>query len=253
MTGGSARRSCQIVSVERGELRLVPPVRPVRFVRDLPPGRRETLLWRMSSFADFTLGQPLDVLEDLCQPWWSDDLPWVADQAVLDVWGVYHLVAGGRPVCVGGSVTRSCKDRVRGAVAEPVEEVWTVPSAQRCYRAATRWPPALDGTSARARLRRLVVEALGPRCATCPDWGRLVDHDHLTGLVRGYLCGSCNTLVDTCRHPAGCRFANYLNDPPALPLALSYPGWEGLLARPRQMDRAERFRMLREACDALSG
>jgi hypothetical protein len=198
----------------------------------------------MSSFAGFSVDQPLDVLEELCQPWWVDDVTWVADGAVSDAWGVHHLVAGGRPVCRYGTVSRPCRERLRGSTAEPVVEVWTVPTTQRCAHALTRWPPVLEGTGARARLRRLVVEALGSRCATCPDWGRLVDHDHLTGLVRGYLCGSCNTLVDTCRHVAGCRFADYLNDPPAQPLALSYPGWRGLRARPRQGGRAERFDLL---------
>ena len=203
----------------------------------------------MSSFADFALGQPLDVLEDLCQPAWLGERTWVADRAVQDAWGVFHLVAGNRPVCCYGTVFRPCRERLSGSTAEPVEEVWTVPAAQRCGYASTRWPPQLDGSGARARLRRLVVEALGPRCATCPDWGRLVDHDHLTGLVRGYLCGSCNTLVDTCRHLSGCRFSDYLNDPPAQPLALSYPGWEGLRRRPRQLGRAKRFDVLLQELD----
>ena len=125
----------------------------------------------MSSFAEFALNQPLDFLKDLCQPAWLDGMTWVADKAVQDAWGDFHLVSGDRPVCWYGSVSRRCKERLRGATAEPVEEVWTVPAAQRCPSASTRWPPELDGPGARAPLRRLVVEAVGPRCATCQDWG----------------------------------------------------------------------------------
>jgi hypothetical protein len=42
-------------------------------------------------------------------------------------------------------------------------------------------------------------------------------------LVRGMLCWHCNTWIDTCPHPAGCAWAAYLNNPPALSLRLQYP------------------------------
>ncbi|MEU4607471.1 endonuclease domain-containing protein [Kribbella sp. NPDC023972] len=90
-----------------------------------------------------------------------------------------------------------------------------------------------------------MVDASGPGCATCADpWAVKIDHDHLTGLVRGYLCGSCNTVVDLCRHLCGCRFADYLANPPALPLRLVYPRWRAQFQSHRYEVRRRRFQEL---------
>jgi len=223
--------------------------RPALFVGDLPAGRRETLLWRLSALPEFRTAQPLDAFDDLCG---LSAGPWAADRALADGCGMYHLFAGERSVCCGGiSRSRWCEGQVRGAGAEPVFDVPNVPLEQRCDRAANRWPPPIGGAvGRRSELRQRLVEKLGTRCATCPEWGRVIDHDHLTGLVRGYLCGSCNTIVDLCRHVSGCRFADYLTEPPALALAVLYPGWQRLLAHPRHLPRMQRFQTLVREIDS---
>lgn len=137
------------------------------------------------------------------------------DRAVADRSGIYHLFAGSRAACLGRfTESRWCETQVSRSGAEPVSDVAKIPLELRCDRAAGRWPPQIDGTGPRAEIRRRLVEELGCGCATCPDpWATKIDHDHLTGLVRGYLCGACNTVVELCRHLSGCRFADYLANP----------------------------------------
>jgi len=215
-----------------------------RTAADLPPGRRETLAWRLSGVAGFHLAQPLDNLEDTCDVGvlQFEQLP-PTDRALADRSGVYHLFAGSRAACLGRfTESRWCEAQVSRSGSEPDFDVASIPLDRRCDRAAGRWPAPLGGSGPRAELRRRLVEALGSGCATCPDpWAVKIDHDHLTGLVRGYLCGACNTVVDLCRHLSGCRFADYLTNPPALPLGMEYPGWRAQLASPRYLDRRLRF------------
>lgn len=67
-----------------------------------------------------------------------------------------------------------------------------------------------------------LYEAQGGRCAIC-QWatGRTkrlaVDHDHVTGEVRGLLCGPCNQTIGRLRDAPDAfdRAAAYLRNPPA--------------------------------------
>lgn len=83
----------------------------------------------------------------------------------------------------------------------------------RAFRAAERvhcwdWPltdehrsrmaeivAATDADDARSLSMRLLADWQDGRCGICANYrgGRFLDHSHATGLVRGYLCKSCNT------------------------------------------------------------
>lgn len=41
-----------------------------------------------------------------------------------------------------------------------------------------------------------LLEKQNNKCAICPETGKLeIDHDHITGKVRGLLCGRCNRAI----------------------------------------------------------
>ncbi|MEV0090425.1 endonuclease domain-containing protein [Streptomyces sp. NPDC050738] len=73
-------------------------------------------------------------------------------------------------------------------------------------------------------IRQQLAFRWGDMCFTClTAIPTALDHDHISGLVRGLLCGDCNTRIEECFHVAGCPFADYLNAPPAAPLGLLHP------------------------------
>lgn len=180
---------------------------------DLPAAHRAAYVWRFCELPGFSLSTPLDRFRVTCAP--EDVL--VARRepvaVVADLFGVRHLVRRGW----------SCCNLAHGS-PEDVDSLASVPLDRRCERARPYWPPHLSPSNRLTPIRRQLIEAFGPECVVCGDpLARNVDHDHLTGLVRGYLCGSCNTAIAECRHLAGCRFVAYLAKPPALRLGLTYP------------------------------
>lgn len=153
-------------------------------------------------------------------------------------------VSDGTPLRAGTTLSRRQYDSGE-AWFETADVTWQVsltdierlPSltgqAERCPGYLREWPPP-PGATAIARMRVRLVEALGEACQVCRSLpGVHIDHDHVTGLVRGLLCADCNTRVDNCPHPAGCPYASYLALPPAADLGLTYPGYRKVWATER--------------------
>jgi hypothetical protein len=205
---------------------------------DLPAGRREAYVWRFCGLEGFSLTAPLDGFRVTCSPEANIAARTGPDRAVRDRDGVYHLMGEDRSYCLGQyTASEWCTAQVRGGTTF-IRDVAAVPRAERCERAAGRWPPSTAGTSALARVRRRLVATFGPGCVLCPDpWATHVDHDHVTGQVRGYLCGSCNTALAECRHLTDCQFVPYLQRPPAQHLALNHPRHSSISAQPERLAR----------------
>ncbi len=63
-------------------------------------------------------------------------------------------------------------------------------------------------------------------CLACRKrYGWVIDHDHISGMVRGLVCRDCNHVVEFCLHAGSeaCHNARFLNEPPAERLQLRYP------------------------------
>jgi len=65
------------------------------------------------------------------------------------------------------------------------------------------------------------------RCAICgrPDPYLVDDHDHATGLTRGYLCTSCNTREGMTKGDTEGPFARYRDRPPVVILGIRIRYW----------------------------
>lgn len=113
--------------------------------------------------------------------------------------------------------------RVQASDDELLDPAMVAPR-RRCPADREWWPGYLGGSGPLTDVRRALVSALGPTCSLCrASYPFALDHDHESGLVRGYLCRDCNSQVERCVHISGCPRAEYLNDPPALDLGLVPP------------------------------
>ncbi len=100
----------------------------------------------------------------------------------------------------------------------------------------------------------------GGRCAMCGLRDRLVmDHDHTTGLIRGWLCRSCNGLEATSGHPKWDEWRGGANPAAMLGVTEEYvhlmPGAAILerMAREEAADPALRDEAKRRAAAAVAG
>jgi hypothetical protein len=86
------------------------------------------------------------------------------------------------------------------------------------------WPALVDPTTPKGRIRAVLIGHLGSGCHACgTGHGVFIDHRHdHSQLVRGLLCRYCNKR-STAARMAGCRWATYLDHPPAAFLGLRYP------------------------------
>lgn len=109
------------------------------------------------------------------------------------------------------------------------------------------WPiPAdLPEDAGRAMALRLLRNWQAGRCAICGDRIEVLDHDHMTGLVRGWLCRCCNTLEGFAADPADpCMQYRTRNPASILGLCVRYfspfTGWAELEPEVDERKRLDR-------------
>jgi Recombination endonuclease VII len=147
--------------------------------------------------------------QSLC--WWTDQQRYSV-QAPASAW---QVGPDELPKLVVGTSTRR-EVRWSATLIGEVTDPATVHPTHRCPAYSSSYWPGHINKGPLGRIRAQLVAAFGPSCHACHRRpGSFVDHDHLTGYVRGHLCNFCNTHIDNCLHPDGCPFAEYLNNPPA--------------------------------------
>jgi hypothetical protein len=113
--------------------------------------------------------------------------------------------------------------------ALPVE-CWSWPVTAEHRQLAVAAQSCPDEREARDMAWKLLSGWQMRRCAICADQSRFLDHSHETGLVRGWLCRSCNVSEGFADVPGG-RFERYRAKNPASILGLriryysTFTGW----------------------------
>lgn len=210
----------------------------VRTARELPESRRANFVWHFCWRAGFSLDTDLDAqpfMRTSCSSYIDRSHPNAPTHALLGTDDLFHLMLDRRIACGGNRLQRR-HPRI-AAMAAPVS-LFDIPREQQCRTERNTWPSGTLVHSDLGLLRSNLIDAFGVGCATCRNpWAAIVDHDHQTGLVRGYLCRDCNRVIDGCPHLAGCRFADYLQQPPAARLSITHPDATRWLKAPKYVAR----------------
>jgi Recombination endonuclease VII len=115
---------------------------------------------------------------------------------------------------------------------------WEPPTDADRERVRARWAPILKGRLTDEVLDSFVmIDWHQGRCAACglAGHGRVEDHDHETGLIRGSLCRSCNTREGMNRY-AGGLWREYRERPPSVICGVEDRYWDPIakdFAQPR--------------------
>lgn len=157
-----------------------------------------------------------------------------------------HLRGAEREFYVAAKAAMAAREEAAEArfrAAEPACWSWSVPDDLNSWEAP---PPftvgpgefqvpqsvlddmmAIDRTP-EGRARALLSWWQDGRCAVCNVRGMHLaeDHDHVSGLVRGYLCRSCNTREGLYGEPDASPFARYRVKHPASILKLELRYWD---------------------------
>ena len=99
-------------------------------------------------------------------------------------------------------------------------ECWSWPVTGDHRKRAAEANACLDSEEAYGLAWQLLEDWQAKRCAICGGRSKVDDHDHQTGLVRGRLCQSCNTLEAFAYLP-GNPFERYRARNPASILGLT--------------------------------
>jgi hypothetical protein len=103
--------------------------------------------------------------------------------------------------------------------------------------ACWRWPAVGVIAADEAEQSQILYEWQAGRCAVCGRLAHLLeDHEHATGLTRGYLCTSCNTREGIYSAQQDGPFAKYRDRHPTLILGMRIRYWDPIAkdyARPR--------------------
>lgn len=132
-------------------------------------------------------------------------------------------------LCREGPVNAELAELGRYRSAEAVRAIIAAERSMSCgprFRYDTGILPTPFKNASRRRLYEVLSAKFGPMCMACGEiYGRVIDHDHMSGMVRGLVCRDCNHVLEHCLHAnsAACRRARYLNEPPAGKLQLRYP------------------------------